>query len=130
MGWDRVRADREAKRQQAIRQATEYVQRLQKTLGPVTGILYGSYARGDFHAGSDIDVLVIAESLPAHPLHRGEILYAEVRGGLEPKGYTPAEWYEMLARRNPAALESRDQGVFLVDALALEGKESVAVPVE
>jgi len=117
-----VRAHREVERQQAIRQATDYVKRLQTALGPVTGILYGSYARGDFHAGSDIDVLVIAESLPAHPLHRAELLYTEVQGSLEPKGYTPAEWYEMLARRNPAAWESRDQGIFLVDALALEGK--------
>jgi len=116
MGWERVRAVREAERQRAIRQATEYAHRLQTSLGPVTGILYGSYARGDFHAGSDIDVLIISDALPSHPLRRLEVLYAEVQGNLEPKGYTKAEWHEMLARGHPAALESRDQGVILVDS--------------
>jgi hypothetical protein len=29
--------------------------------------LFGSYACGDYHSRSDIDLLVIAEQLPAHP---------------------------------------------------------------
>lgn len=123
MEGPQIRALRAADRQRAIQQATEYVQRLQTRLGPVTGILYGSYARGDFHAGSDIDVLILCEALPLHPLERLEVLYAEVQGDLEPKGYTPAEWEQMLERGHPAALEAQSQGVVLVDSLGLgEGK--------
>jgi len=53
------------------------VQRLRETLGEkLIGVaLFGSYARGDYHPGSDLDLLVIAEGLPAHPVERIQWLY-------------------------------------------------------
>lgn len=130
MGWKQVRASREAERQRAIGQAAPYVGRLQQPLGPLTAILCESDARGDFHVTSDIDVMIISDALPSHPLRRLEILYTEVQGNLEPKGYTKAEWHEMLVRRHPAVLESRDRGVVLVDSLAPRGRDTASSPNE
>jgi len=56
------------------------VQRLRETLGEklISVALFGSYARGDYHQGSDLDLLVIAEGLPAHPVERIQWLYTLV----------------------------------------------------
>jgi hypothetical protein len=78
-------------------------------------VLYGSFDRGDFNLGSDIDVLIVSDSLPTHPLARSELLYRFVRGGIEPKGYTAAEFARMLRSNNPIALEAREHGITLWD---------------
>lgn len=53
------------------------VQRLRETLGEklISVALFGSYARGDYHPESDLDLLVIAEGLPAHPVERIQWLH-------------------------------------------------------
>ena len=53
------------------------IQRLRETLGEklISVALFGSYARGDSHPGSDIDLLVIAEQLPEHPVERMQWLH-------------------------------------------------------
>lgn len=51
----------------ALREAAlRYTALLQGTLGPdlVSVVLFGSVARGEAHADSDIDLLVVADSLP------------------------------------------------------------------
>lgn len=62
-------------------------------------------ARGDYNVHSDIDVLVISDDLPPHPLERAEFLYRLAPPRVEPKGYTTREWRSMQRRRNPIALE-------------------------
>lgn len=111
----RALEERRRQRREAQRLAADYVQQLRKLLGPLTGVLYGSFARGDFNLGSDIDVLIVSDSLPTHPLARSELLYRFVRGGIEPKGYTAAEFARMLRSNNPIALEAREHGITLWD---------------
>ena len=109
------RALEERRRQQrsAQRVASEYVRRVREQLGPLTGVLYGSFARGDFNLGSDIDVLIVCDSLPINPLARSELLYRFVRGGIEPKGYTTAEFARMLASNNATAVDACEHGITL-----------------
>ncbi|MBS1252640.1 MAG: hypothetical protein MAG451_01681 [Anaerolineales bacterium] len=107
---------RQAARQTAIEKATAYARRLQEALGPLTVVLYGSYARGDFGLHSDIDVIIISDALPGDPLDRLAVLHRYVSGNLEPKGYTPSEFLNLVDRRRPVILDILDHGVVLVDS--------------
>lgn len=106
---------RRTARQTAIEKATAYARRLQEALGPLTAVLYGSYARGDFGLHSDVDIIIISDALPADPLDRLATLYQYVSNNLEPKGYTPSEFLELVDRRHPAILDILEHGVVLVD---------------
>lgn len=107
--------ERKREREEAINRATRFVHKLRAVIGPLAGILYGSFARGDFHLGSDIDVLVISDSLPAFTLERMELLYRYVEGGIEPKGYTREEFQRMKKSGNPTVLGALKEGVVLWD---------------
>jgi len=55
----------------------KFVARLQETFGDnlVSAVLYGSVARGDFKPRSDIDLLVVFESLPLRWPERRDLVY-------------------------------------------------------
>lgn len=107
--------DRKLEREKVIRLAEKYFHRISRLISIRAGILYGSYARGDFHAGSDIDLIIIAEDLPEHPLDRWELLYSCISGGMEPKGYTVSEFLKLKGNRNPFILELLSEGVTVFD---------------
>ena len=108
--------ERQRQRQKAIELVREYAKRLQKTIGPVTVIVYGSFARGDFNLGSDIDVMIIGDSLPARPLARLDLLYSCLdHGQIEPKGYTKSEFRKMLEHNHPWVTDALAQGVVVAD---------------
>jgi hypothetical protein len=108
--------DRKREKEKAVRQAAAYFRRLSENVRIHAGVLYGSYARGDFNTGSDIDLMVIAEELPGHPLDRWELLYSCATGGIEPKGYTASEFMKLVEKKNPFALELLSCGVPLLDS--------------
>ena len=59
-------------------------------------ILYGSYARGDYREGSDIDLILISEDFKNHDYWSridmlSEAIY-DVFAPLEVVGFTPEEW--------------------------------------
>lgn len=91
--------------------ARRYLADLRAVLGDARGWVVGSVARGDFHDGSDIDVVIVAPGLPAHPLARLELLYRAAPPRVEPKGYTPDEWETERVRGNPIVLEALTLGV-------------------
>ncbi len=106
---------REEERKKIIQLSIEYVEKLKNEIGPLTGILYGSYARGDFNIGSDIDILIISDNLPSDMLKRMELLYQYITGGIEPKGYTKTEFLRMLNSNNPLAIDAIKNGEVLSD---------------
>jgi predicted nucleotidyltransferase len=59
-------------------------------------ILYGSYARGDYREGSDIDLILISEDFKNHDYwSRIDILSEAIYDVFEPLevvGFTPEEW--------------------------------------
>lgn len=111
----RALEERARERCRLIEQARSYSRAVASRLGNVCSVLVGSVARGDFHAGSDIDVVLISASLPAHPLERSELLYSLIDGAIEPKGYHPEEFRRMLRRKNPLAVEAVTAGIVLID---------------
>lgn len=84
-------------------------------------VVFGSFARGDFHQDSDVDVLVIAEELPTRPLDR--LALVEPRPpGVEPVLWTPEQWRRRLDRADLIAMEAAERGEWLVgspDGLAV-----------
>jgi hypothetical protein len=105
--------------------ARVYAERLRGRLGKLTAIVYGSVSRGDFNLGSDVDVLIISEGLPRHPLERMEVLYSCHEPPLEPKGYTHTEFQTLLAKRNSVLVEVLKDGIVVVDDLGLAHKNQL-----
>ncbi|MEN3010618.1 MAG: nucleotidyltransferase domain-containing protein [Candidatus Bipolaricaulaceae bacterium] len=66
--------------------AEKYAQVARETLGEnlTSVVLFGSVARGEAHARSDIDLFVVARSLPKGAFRRRELV-EPIRQGLEPE---------------------------------------------
>lgn len=74
----------------------QYVHELKKIkIRPKEVLLYGSYAKGNAHKYSDIDLVVISDDFKKNkPLNRLEILSRAtipLNAPIEALGYTPAE---------------------------------------
>jgi predicted nucleotidyltransferase len=81
-------------------------------LDPERIILFGSYARGDFHEGSDIDLVVIRETQERFLDRIGSALeLIDSRMPVDVIVYTPAECEQMKDRR-----------AIMFDAIEREGK--------
>jgi predicted nucleotidyltransferase len=66
----------------------------------------GSVARGDFNVWSDVDVVVVAEDLPARAPERSSILAEDAPAGVQPVGFTPGEFRDAVRRSNPLAVDA------------------------
>jgi hypothetical protein len=106
---------RKKQRKNLLKKAENYLEKLRERLGPLSGIVFGSVSRGDFNDASDIDILVIAEGLPAHPLRRFDILLDPCVPGVDPKGYTPSEFKGLRQKGNPFVQLVLEEGIVLID---------------
>lgn len=102
-------------RLRVIEEARRWAESLQP---PVSVILVGSYARGDFNAWSDVDLLVVS------PVFRGMRVTDRLLGIDAPPGYeviavTPEELEKMIAKKNPLAVDALRHGVVLRDDLGV-----------
>jgi hypothetical protein len=110
----KVLKKRKMQQEQMIELARSYATSLNQQIGPLSAILTGSVARGDFNLHSDIDVLIISEKLPSNPLERSKFLYSIAPPGLEPKGFTPQEFEDYKAKKNPLVLDAISYGIPLI----------------
>lgn len=94
--------------------ARQYVAGLPDDVKIVAAAVVGSVARGDFNVWSDIDVVLVAEHLPASILERQSLLLRSATPGIQPVGFEPAEFRAALAKRNRLACEVLEAGVPLV----------------
>ena len=83
---------RRREREQRIDVARKYGEALSRRVPVRRVIVFGSVARGDFNAWSDIDVLVLAEELPAGGRDRLALLHDPAFLGVQPVGWTPDEF--------------------------------------
>jgi len=82
------------------------------SLNPLLIIIYGSFARGDYTGGSDIDLLIIAENIPDNYWDRWSLAYEVIEGfPLDPHIYTPEEFMEMVADGRMTALDALTEGI-------------------
>lgn len=108
------------RREQAalVERARAFASGLDAALGARAVVVFGSVARGDFHVGSDIDVLVVAEGLPKHPLRRADAL-GPVPPGIEVVAWAPEDWERAARTGNPIWAECLSKGIWLLGPGAL-----------
>lgn len=87
--------------QEIFEKLTKYQDRIIRKLKPKKIILFGSFARGDFNEGSDVDLIVIADWQQDF-LDRIKVLLDMNEFGLplEPVGYTEPEFERMANEGN------------------------------
>lgn len=112
MGVETVIARRRAERERLLDRCRAFVVGLASTVPLRAAVVFGSVARGDFNRWSDIDLLVLADELPAGPGDRLDTL-GIWPPGVQPIVWTPQEWRDQLIRENPIAIEAVDAGVWL-----------------
>jgi predicted nucleotidyltransferase len=112
-----VIARRRAQRAALLSTAAAFAQQLDPALDVRAVVVVGSVARGDFHAASDLDVLVVADGLPERPLDR-LLALGRRPPGVQPVAWTTAEWHAQRARDNPIAVEAQRDGVWVRGQLA------------
>lgn len=87
--------------------------------GAVKVVLFGSVARGDYSAASDIDILVVKDSRARLPQRISEALELCWDAGLplpvEPLVYTPDEYARLVAEENPLVVEALRHGRVLYE---------------
>ena len=83
-------------KEQARQIAIEYAKEVSKVLNPYKVILFGSYADGNPHEESDIDVAVFVRDLDAEAWYQARILLQELR------------WNKAFINIEPHLLEEAD----------------------
>ena len=74
-------------------------------------LLFGSYARGDFTEGSDVDVCVVADGLPADIFARRHLQGRVALPGVSVIGFAAEEFVELLRQGNFLVLDIIADGV-------------------
>ncbi|MFA7563060.1 MAG: nucleotidyltransferase domain-containing protein [Methanoculleus sp.] len=73
-------------------------------------ILYGSFARGDFHEGSDIDLIVVGDFRERFH-RRAAVILGLTDLPIEPLCYTEEEFAELVRSENLFILEALAEGI-------------------
>jgi predicted nucleotidyltransferase len=108
-------------REEAIRTARGFAERVKACFEKVSVVLIGSYARGDFNEWSDVDVLIVVEKAPSNPLERMDCLLERCPPptGVEPIILSLSEFMRQKHLATPLYTEACGQVVVLVDDLGL-----------
>lgn len=99
----------------AKQEITKIVKAL-KPYGPKKVVLFGSFARGDYHGLSDLDLIIIKDT-PKRFLDRIiEVLdLCDSSIPIEPLVYTPQEIEQLLAEDNTFITQALKEGRVLYD---------------
>ncbi|MCX7777387.1 MAG: nucleotidyltransferase domain-containing protein [Armatimonadota bacterium] len=111
---------RKAQQAERIEAAEKFAKKLRGNLGSLTAWVFGSVAMGTFKTWSDIDVFIVAENLPNHPMRRLELLYRYATERIKPKGWTLEEFLAHLGKGDKQLLAMLKARVLLIDDLNLE----------
>ncbi|MDQ3875371.1 MAG: nucleotidyltransferase domain-containing protein [Actinomycetota bacterium] len=125
-----VLAERQRERERLIALARTYVERLGRRTPVVAAAVAGSVARGDFNVWSDVDVVVVVQTLPARLPDRAALLAADAPGGVQGVGYTEPEFDRELRRGNPLVKEAVASGVILAGEEFFRGRAHILCPPE
>ncbi|MDP9343790.1 MAG: nucleotidyltransferase domain-containing protein [Actinomycetota bacterium] len=110
-----ILARRRAEREALIDLGHECARRLSARLPVRAAYVAGSVARGDFNVRNDIDVVIVADNLPERVPARMAVLVADAPPPVQPVGFTPEEFEQARARRNPLVIEALERGVVLIE---------------
>ncbi|MDQ3850928.1 MAG: nucleotidyltransferase domain-containing protein [Actinomycetota bacterium] len=99
-------AERVRERERLVGLARDYVAHLAVRHEVMAAAVVGSVARGDFNVWSDVDVVVVVEHLPDRVPDRATLLAQHVPAGVQPVGFTPAEFRTAWTKGNPLVRET------------------------
>lgn len=108
------------KRNNIINEAKKFVFSLK---GKYTTFLIGSYARGDFNIGSDVDILLIGEFMDENPLKR--LLNLDFPAGYEVIALTEQEFWIALKNNDPIIWDVLAKCIVLRDDYGLTKKINI-----
>jgi len=94
-----------------------YFRRLRSKFNVKLGVLFGSYAKGNYSWGSDVDVFIVASDFPQDMSKRFSMLVdLKLPLQIQPFGYTIQEFRKMLRERQPLIAEVLKKGEILYAA--------------
>lgn len=108
----RVIQGRVAEQSALLGRAERFAGALDRDMGVLAVVVFGSVARGDFNVWSDVDVLVVVRGAGQQLVDRVRSRGREI-GLVEPVVWTPEQLRSRLRRRDPIALESVEHGMWL-----------------
>jgi predicted nucleotidyltransferase len=104
------------RRRQRIEAELVKIREAVSRLRPEKVVLFGSCARGDFHEGSDIDLLVVMETQERFLDRIGRVQEVlDCALPVEAVVYTPAEFQRMLAEGNSFVTRAMAEGRVLYE---------------
>ncbi len=97
-----------------IRKVRQLAHRILKRLKPAKLILFGSFARGDLHEGSDVDFLVVGDFKERFFDRIGKVLeLSDGSIGVDALAYTPQEFDKLVAEKNALVTRALREGLDL-----------------
>jgi predicted nucleotidyltransferase len=101
---------REASALWVIEQIRDLAREIRARRHVSTIILYGSFARGDFHEGSDIDLIIVGD-FHERPHRRAATILGLTDLPIEPLCYTDEEFAELVRSANPFIRQALAEGI-------------------
>jgi len=107
---------------EVLQRLRKAVSAMRKVCEPEFVVLFGSYAYGEPHQGSDVDVLVVYldETEEEERRKAGSVLHQVFGIGLEVHPCTLSQWREALLKRNWFVAEITQKGIPLVQPSGVE----------
>ncbi len=94
----------------------DVVHRIIREVHPLKVVLFGSFARGDWHEYSDADLMIVAEMEERFFERIGRILdLNDTDLEIEPLVYTPEEFERMLKEERPFAMRILEEGIVVYE---------------
>ena len=101
---------REASALSVIEQVRDLARKIRARRHVSAVILYGSFARGDFHEGSDVDLIIVGDF--RERFHKRAAAILDLTDlPVEPICYTEEEFAELVRSANPFIREALAEGV-------------------
>lgn len=102
-----------------IELAREFLRSIYEYLRPMTAIIIGSTARGDFNQWSDVDLVLVSDRFPENPMDRFRMVELKILPGIEPIPLRTADLMRLVEKRSPVVGDMM-KGIFLVDDLGIK----------
>jgi len=96
--------------------AQDVIDRMIAGYRPQRVILHGSFARGDYHEGSDVDLLIVKDTDARFVDRIGQVLaFSNGEWAIEPLVYTPEEIDAMLGAGNAFLEKALAEGIVIYE---------------
>ncbi len=102
-----------------IELAKEFLRSIYEYLRPMTAIIIGSTAKGDFNQWSDVDLVLVSDRFPENPIDRFRMVELKILPGIEPIPLRTADLMKLVEKGSPV-VEDMVRGIFLVDDLGIK----------